>query len=108
VQEAFGIVLVVVVVLAALIALASWLAGPSALISDPPLTEASSSSSAARAISQQRRAWAEGSGSTRPSGHTGAVPETETVLPTRTARLKPIEPSNGDPERARRRSMESA
>ena len=44
---------------------------------------------AATMISQQRRAWAAGSGSQPPSCHTGAVPETSTRSPTRTARLNP-------------------
>src|SRR6478752_1470324 len=64
-----------------------------------------SSSSAASMISQHRRAWTAGSGSTLPSGHTGAVPLTAIVLPTRTARLNPMVDSNGDPERACWRSM---
>ena len=63
---------------------------------------------AARQISQQRRAWTAGSGSTEPSGHTGAVPLTATVAPTRTARLKPMEDSKGDPERAEVRVMAAA
>ncbi len=49
-------------------------------------------------ISKQRRAWAPASGAQEPSGHTGAVPDTSTRSPTRTARLKPMEASNGDPE----------
>ena len=46
-----------------------------------------------------------GSGSTLPSGQTGAVPLTAIVVPTRTARLKPMLDSNGDPDRACWRSM---
>src|SRR3954470_13899375 len=56
-------------------------------------------------ISMQRRTWTATSGSTSPSGQTGAVPATSTRSPTRTARLKPIEASNGDPLDTRRRSM---
>ena len=59
-----------------------------------------SSARAARAISQQRRVWVVTSGSTLPSGQIGAVPLTATVVPTRTARLKPIVCSYGDPEAA--------
>jgi hypothetical protein len=55
-------------------------------------------------ISKQRRAWISGSGSQLPSGQIGAVPETMTRLPTRTARLNPIDDSNGDPDRMRFRS----
>ena len=35
-----------------------------------------------------------------PSGHTGAVPAMATVRPSRTPRLKPVESSWGEPERA--------
>ena len=49
-------------------------------------------------ISRQRRAWARGSGFTEPSGQIGAVPDTTTRSPTRTARLKPIAASNGLPD----------
>ena len=48
-------------------------------------------------ISMQRAAWIAGSESQEPSGQTGAVPETSTLSPSRTARLKPIRPSNGEP-----------
>ena len=41
-------------------------------------------------ISRQRRAWTAGSGSQDPSGHTGAVPDTKTCRPTRTARENPM------------------
>jgi hypothetical protein len=34
------------------------------------------------------------------SGQTGAVPETETSEPARTARLKPMRVSKGEPDRA--------
>jgi hypothetical protein len=54
-------------------------------------------------ISRQRAAWASGSGSQEPSGQTGAVPATSTRSPTRTARLKPITGSYGDPEATIRR-----
>lgn len=49
-------------------------------------------------ISRQRRVCAAGSGSHDPSGHTGAVPDTKTWLPARSAREKPMVDSNGDPE----------
>src|SRR5690242_6809903 len=55
-------------------------------------------------ISKQRRAWAAASGSTPPPGRIGAVPDTKTRSPTRSARLNPIRSSNGDPDVARRRS----
>lgn len=55
-------------------------------------------------ISRQRRAWTSGSGSHEPSGHTGAVPDTSTRSPTRTARLKPILGSQGEPDETRRRA----
>jgi signal transduction histidine kinase len=57
-----------------------------------------SSESAAPMISKQRRAWALASGGQLPSGQIGAVPETNMRSPTRTARLKPIVFSNGEPE----------
>ncbi len=41
---------------------------------------------AVRMISRHRRAWAAGSGSQEPSGQIGAVPDTSTRSPTRTAR----------------------
>jgi vancomycin resistance protein YoaR len=56
-----------------------------------------SSWSAPTAISQQRRAWVSGSGSTDPSGQIGAVPETKMCWPLRTARLNPTDFSYGDP-----------
>ncbi len=62
--------------------------------------DAPNSPSAARMISRQRRACAAGSGSTSPDGHTGAVPETSTRSPTRTARLNPMLASNGEPDDA--------
>src|SRR5687767_2525389 len=62
------------------------------------------SSKAARMISKQRRACTSGSGSQEPSGQIGAVPDTSTLSPTRTARLIPILPSYGEPDEARRRS----
>jgi hypothetical protein len=40
-------------------------------------------------ISKQRRAWTFTSGGQDPSGQTGAVPDTITRSPTRTARLNP-------------------
>ena len=52
-------------------------------------------------ISRHRAAWTPASSGQLPSGHTGAVPDTTTRLPTRTARLKPIVVSNGEPERNR-------
>jgi hypothetical protein len=54
-------------------------------------------------MSKQRRAWIATSGSTVPSGHCGAVPDTTTRSPTRTARLYPTVGSKGDPEEMRRR-----
>ena len=60
------------------------------------------SASAAAMISRQRLAWTAGSGSQDPSGHTGAVPDTSTRSPTRTARLNPISSSKGEPLAARR------
>jgi len=45
---------------------------------------------ASRMISRQRLACRPGSGSHEPSGQIGAVPDTSTRSPTRTARLKPI------------------
>jgi hypothetical protein len=39
-----------------------------------------------------------------PSASIGAVPDTRIRLPTRTAREKPIDASNGDPLEARRRT----
>ena len=41
-------------------------------------------------ISKQRRACTPASGSHEPSGQIGAVPDTSTRSPTRTARLMPI------------------
>ena len=52
-------------------------------------------------ISRQRRAWISGSASQEPSGQIGAVPDTSTRSPTRSARLKPISPSWGEPEATR-------
>src|SRR4051794_14157404 len=62
------------------------------------------SESAVPAILKQRIACANTSGSQEPSGHTGPVPETSTRSSTRIAREKPIGPSNGEPDVARRRS----
>ena len=53
---------------------------------------------------KQRIAWANGSGSQEPSGHTGPVPDTSTRSPTRIARENPIGPSNGESDVARARS----
>lgn len=69
---------------------------------------APASTSAASMISRHLLAWTYGSGSTEPSGQTGAVPETITRSPTRTAREKPILLSNGDPELTRLRSFRGA
>src|SRR3989442_12841453 len=56
-------------------------------------------------ISRQRRAWPYGSeGGSAPSGMTGAVPATETVPPTRTAREYPTVAAIGDTAGTRRRS----
>ena len=49
------------------------------------------------ATPQHRWAWTAGSGSTLPSGHTGAVPLTATVSPTRTARENPDRRLRGRP-----------
>src|SRR4051794_19070100 len=65
---------------------------------------ASSSLSAIPATLNARIAWLKTSGSQDPSGHTGPVPDTSTRSPARTAREKPIGPSNGESEVARRRS----
>ena len=59
---------------------------------------APSSERAAPAISKQRRAWSFASSGQLPSGQIGAVPDTTMRSPTRTARLKPIVSSNGEPE----------
>ena len=69
---------------------------------------APASARAVRMISRQRAAWASGSGSQEPSGQIGAVPETSTRSPTRTARLNPITGSYGDPEATRRRCVMAA
>lgn len=45
---------------------------------------------AAPMISRQRAAWASASSTHDPSGHTGAVPDTTTRLPTTTARENPM------------------
>src|SRR2546430_11984493 len=66
---------------------------------------APASARAASMISRQRRAWTPGSGSHEPSGQTGAVPDTSTRSPTRTARLNPMVGSKGDPEDTRCRSL---
>ena len=66
---------------------------------------APASSSAAPMISKQRAAWTSGSGSHDPSGQTGAVPDTRTRSPTRTARLNPMVGSKGEPEEIRCRSV---
>jgi hypothetical protein len=63
------------------------------------------SASAVPMISKQRLACAYGSGSTEPSGQIGAVPETMTRSPTRTARQNPIVSSKGDPDLTRRRCV---
>ena len=55
-------------------------------------------------ISRHRRVWAPTSSWQVSSGHTGAVPDTTTRSPTRTARENPILRSNGDPELIRTRS----
>src|SRR2546430_11926294 len=68
-------------------------------------TEAPASPRAVAMISKHRLAWTYGSGSTDPSGQTGAVPETMTRSPMRIARQKPIVFSNGEPELTRRRSV---
>ena len=65
---------------------------------------APSSVSAIPATLNARIAWLKTSGSQEPSGHTGPVPDTSTRSPTRIAREKPIGPSNGESEVARRRS----
>ena len=65
---------------------------------------APASRSAATMISKQRRACTAGSGSHDPSGQIGAVPETNTRSPTRTARLMPILGSYGEPEETFRRA----
>ena len=51
---------------------------------------APSSARASATISRQRRAWAAGSGSHEPSGHTGPVPDTQTRSPTRIARFSSV------------------
>jgi hypothetical protein len=63
--------------------------------------EAPASVSAASMISRQRRVCTAASSGQLPSGHTGAVPDTSTLLSTRTARLNPIRGSNGEPEDTR-------
>jgi len=54
-------------------------------------------------IVKQRRAWTSTSSGHEPSGKTGAVPETRTRSPMRTAREKPMVVSKGEPEAMRRR-----
>lgn len=66
---------------------------------------APSSESAVRIISRHRCAWTSASGAQLPSGQIGAVPETTTRWSARTARLKPIEDSNGEPDLTRWRSL---
>jgi signal transduction histidine kinase len=66
-----------------------------------------SSESAAPMISKQRRACALASCGQLPSGQIGAVPATNMRSPTRTARLKPIVVSNGEPEDTSLRSAMS-
>src|ERR687886_2396541 len=66
---------------------------------------APASRSAARMIARTRRAWISGSGSQEPSGQIGAVPDTSTRVPLRTALLNPICGSYGDPEEIRCRSV---
>src|SRR3989440_10342221 len=68
-------------------------------------TVAPASPRAVTMISKHRLAWMYGSGSTDPSGQTGAVPDTTTRSPMRMARQKPIVFSKGDPELTRRRSV---
>ncbi len=58
-------------------------------------------------IAKQRRAWRPASSGHEPSGNTGAVPETRTRSPTRTAREKPMVGSKGEPEEMRRRGEAS-
>src|SRR5690349_23813225 len=65
---------------------------------------APSSVNAIPATLNARIAWLNTSGSQEPSGHTGPVPDTSTRSPARIAREKPIGPSNGESEVARRRS----
>src|ERR1700722_14380198 len=66
---------------------------------------APTSISAVVMMSRQRVAWTATSSGHEPSGHTGAVPETITRALTRSARLKPIVFSNGEPDEARTRSV---
>lgn len=56
-------------------------------------------------ISKQRRAWSPTSSGHDPSDQTGPVPDRRTRFPTRTARLKPIVGSYGDPEEISVRSV---
>ena len=62
---------------------------------------APASASAVMMISKQRCVCAPASSGHDPSGHTGPVPETHTRSPTRSARLKPIVGSKGEPEETR-------
>src|SRR4030081_3616449 len=55
-------------------------------------------------IWKQRFACTWGSGSQEPSGQTGAVPETSTRGPTRSALLNPMVDSKGEPDETRCRS----
>ena len=61
--------------------------------SEPP-----ASANAAAMIAKHRRAWSPASSGQRPPSTTGPVPETTTRSPTRTARLKPMVGSNGEPD----------
>jgi len=58
-------------------------------------------------ISMQRAACTPASGSQEPSGQIGAVPDTATRSPTRTAREKPIDASKGEPDVDLIRAMRS-
>ncbi len=64
---------------------------------------APASRSAVTMISKHRRAWTAASGSQDPSGQIGAVPDTSTRSPARTARLIPMRGSYGEPDDTWRR-----
>ena len=64
-------------------------------------SEAPASASASSMISKHRRVWASAPSGEPPPGSTGPVPETTTRSPTRTARLKPMVGSKGEPEEIR-------
>src|SRR5687768_17548247 len=66
-----------------------------------------SSARAPAMISMHLAVWAPGSGSQLPSGQIGAVPETITRSPTRSARAKPKRGSKGEPDPIRTRSVTS-